>query len=187
MISATEVGLRAKKPPEIIGWAYVKTPGVQLRRKHKESARPLLKLRRGAVLPVFRIHAKKGPRWFAAVGVNLGDATPLSRLDLRRSGGIAGARCQPRETGQSSRKWVGRFLKTGFPPRRKWRGCFGRAGGPGRIWSSPWPRSGFPPRCPGYSSKWRGNTCLRPRRDNSHPLTFPPRGAQESNPWKCST
>ena len=77
MISATEVGLRAKKPPEIIGWAYVKTPGVQLRRKHKESARPLLKLRRGAVLPVFRIHAKKGPRWFAAVGVNLGDATPL--------------------------------------------------------------------------------------------------------------
>ena len=77
ILSATEVGLRAKKPLEIIGWAYVKTSGVQLRRKHKESSRPLLKLGRGAVLPVFRIHSKNGPRWFAAAGVILEEATPI--------------------------------------------------------------------------------------------------------------
>ncbi len=70
-------GVQGKEAPDLLGWAYVKAPGVKIERKRKPTRQPLLTLGRGAVLPVFRIAGKKGARWFQVLGVDLEEQSPV--------------------------------------------------------------------------------------------------------------
>ena len=186
ILSATEVGLRAIKPPEIICWAFVKTSGVQLRRKHKESSRPLLKLGRGAVLPVFRIHSKNGPRWFSAVGVKLKEATPIRGWVSEDQVELLGRDAVPGDASVLAQ--MGRpFSDDRISASAQVAEYSGRPRVPGRPWSSRLRHPGFLRQCPECLKTWGEDTCRRPRCTSSHRRTFPPTGARESNSWKCST